>query len=368
MIARLTPERHRLPSAAQSTIERHMTSPHHALYDSVVGALLKWPEPSVRWKVRSDVLGDDPHAKDMRALREEVRNSARARTLLARRDKSGRLISRRSVYDKWQGAHWILATLADLGYPEGDKTLAPVRDQILDRWLDSEFYDEFEASKKADAYKKEGVPVMHGRHRRCASQQGYALYFLLKLGLENERVHALVERLLHWRWPDGGWNCDKEPSASKSTFIHTIHSLRGLHLYGSRFRDRKALTAARVASEIFLSRRLYKRKSNGAVMKKEFIRLHYPLYWHYDFLFGLKVMAEIGRVRDPRCEDALDLLESRQLPDGGWPAERRYYSVSKAVKLHADYVDWGGTSTSRLNPWVTADALRVLRSAGRWKP
>jgi hypothetical protein len=88
----------------------------------------------------------------------------------------------------------------------------------------------------------------------------------------------------------------------------------------------------------------------------------------YDFLFGLKVMAEIGRVRDPRCEDALDLLESRQLPDGGWPAERRYYSVSKAVKLHADYVDWGGTSTSRLNPWVTADALRVLRSAGRWKP
>jgi hypothetical protein len=57
-----------------------------------------------------------------------------------------------------------------------------------------------------------------------AARQGYALYYLIKLGLENGRVDDLVERLLHWRWPDGGWNCDKEPSAAKSTFIHTIHS------------------------------------------------------------------------------------------------------------------------------------------------
>jgi hypothetical protein len=345
-----------------------MAVPNQKRYQSVLDVLLKSPEPSVRWKVRVGVLNEDPDAPDMRALREDVRNSARVKTLLAHRDTDGRLVSGRSVYDKWQGGHWILANLADLGYPEGDNTLMPVREQILDCWLDRHFYVEFEATKKADAYKKTGVPVMQGRHRRCASQQGYTLYFLLKLGLESDRIHDLVERLLHWQWPDGGWNCDKEPSASKSTFIHTIHSMRGLHLYGSRFRNRKALTAAREASEIFLSRRLYKRKSNGAVMKKEFIKLHYPLYWHYDFLFGLKVMAEVGHIRDPRCEDALDLLESRQLPSGGWPAESRYYSVSKDIKLHADYVDWGGTSASRLNPWVTADALTVLRSAGRLKP
>jgi hypothetical protein len=345
-----------------------MPAPHQKLYRSVLDVLLNSAEPSIQWKVRAGVMNEDPRSKDMRALRDDIRNSARVKTLLAHRDKKGRLISGRGVYDKWQGAHWILAALADLGYPEGDKTLVPVREQILDCWLDRQFYTEFEVDRKADAYKKRGVPVMQGRHRRCASQQGYALYFLLRLGLESERVHDLVERLLHWRWPDGGWNCDKEPSASTSTFIHTIHSLRGLHLYWSRFRNRKALVAAKEASEIFLSRRLYKRKSNGAVIKEEFVRLHYPLYWHYDFLFGLKVMTEMGLVRDPRCADALDLLESRQLPGGGWPAERRYYSVSKDIRLHADFVDWGGTSTSRMNPWVTADALSVLRSAGRWNP
>jgi hypothetical protein len=85
-------------------------------------------------------------------------------------------------------------------------------------------------------------------------------------------------------------------------------------------------------------------------------------------LFGLKVMAETGHIGDPRCSPALDLLEHKQLPDGGWPAEDRYYSVSNAIKVNADYVDWGGVSKKKLNPWVTADALTVLVRAGRCSP
>jgi hypothetical protein len=54
------------------------------------------------------------------------------------------------------------------------------------------------------------------------------------------------------------------------------------------------------------------------------------------------------------------------LSDGGWPAEKRHYKVSrKAMNANADYVDWGGTSTRRMNEWVTVDALAVLRAAGR---
>lgn len=34
-------------------------------------------------------------------------------------------------YTKWQGGHWVLAALADLGYPAGDKDLFPLRDQLL---------------------------------------------------------------------------------------------------------------------------------------------------------------------------------------------------------------------------------------------
>jgi hypothetical protein len=332
---------------------------------SVLDALLHSEEPSIQWKARVGILGEDPDSKTLRGLREEIRKSRRAKTLLCRRDPQGRIVGGRGVYAKWQGAHWIMASLADLGYPEADDSLIPARDQILDCWLDNEFYLEFEALNKADAYKKRGVPIMQGRYRRCASQQAYAIYFLIKLGLEHDRIHDLAERLFHWRWPDGGWNCDKAPGAKKSTFIHTIHCMRALHLYGVHFGNQKALQAAKLASEIFLSRRLYKRLSNGAVIKDEFARLHYPLYWHYDILFALKVMAETGFIGDKRCDDALDLLESKRLPDGGWPAEHRYYGVSSSIKLNADYVDWGGTSKTRMNPWVTVEAMSLLRRAGR---
>ena len=95
------------------------------------------------------------------------------------------------------------------------------------------------------------------------------------------------------------------------------------------------------------------------------MQLHYPLYWHYDILHGLKVLVEAGFVHDRRCEDALDLLESKQLPDGGWPAERKYYKASQALAAGNDYIDWGGTSQKTMNPWVTVDALYVLKEAGR---
>ncbi len=33
-----------------------------------------------------------------------------------------------------------MATLADIGYPSGDKSLEPIRDQLLDQWLGETFY------------------------------------------------------------------------------------------------------------------------------------------------------------------------------------------------------------------------------------
>lgn len=331
--------------------------------ESLIDALLRSDEPSIRWKVRRDVLGDDPSSRSMRALGAEIKRSPRVAALLARRGADGRFANHHTVYDKWQGAHWVLAALADIGYPAGDRSLVPMRDQVMDFWL-SDYYDmEFEARTKAEAYRREGVPVMQGRHRRCASQQGNALLFVTKLGLAEKRCNRLAERLLHWQWPDGGWNCDKDPAADTSSFMETLLPMRGLAAHGAHTGG-PSIEAAQRAAEVFLERRLFRRRSDGAVIHPEFLALHYPLYWHYDILGGLVGMMEAGMLGDARCNDALDLLESKRLPDG-WPAEKRYYSVSDTVKLGADFVDWGGTSSRHGNPWVTVTALAVLKAAGR---
>lgn len=149
----------------------------------IVDELLRSDEPSIRWKVRFHLFGEDS-----KKLREEVRRSPRVKALLARTTPH--------VYAKWQGAHWVLATLAELGYPPGDDRLLPLRDRVYDGWLDERYFREFEAARKAEAYRQDGVPVMRGRHRRCASQQGNALHFLEKLGIADARSERLVERLL----------------------------------------------------------------------------------------------------------------------------------------------------------------------------
>lgn len=337
------------------------TSHHSAAIES----LLNSPEASIRWKVATGVLGESPESAVVTSLQGEIRNSDRVQSLLSHRNKSGQLEPVGNVYAKWQGAHWVLSHLADIGYPAGDESLFTIRDQVQHCWLEDQYFNDFEARSKSQVYSKRGVPVVNGRHRRCASQHGNALWSILKLGIADERTEQLAERLLHWQWPDGGWNCDKNPDADSSSFMETIYPMRALSLFGKIYRHDDATKAASRAARVFLDRNLYKRRSDGSVIHPEFVKLHYPLYWRYDILGGLKAIAETGFIDDPACAPALDLLAEMQLADGGWPALGKYYKFSPELKPGNDSVNWGGTSKRHMNEWVTADALAVLKAAGR---
>ncbi len=312
--------------------------------------LLDSAEPSIRYKIRTQVLGEDPATPDCLRLREAIRTSPRVEALLAEREEDGRIPHH--PYAKWVGAHWVLATLAELGYPPGDTTLVPLREQVYAWLLSPHRVRRFERSPR---------PV-----RICASQEGNAAFALLRLGLADDRVELLVERLLATQWPDGGWNCDNNASGKTSSFMETLLPLRALAIYANHSGSAEARKAADHAAEIFLRRRLFKRQRDGAIIARDFVRLHFPCFWHYDILFGLKVMAEAGFLDDPRCVDALELLESKRLPDGGFPAEASYYRVThKTGTRGRSLVDWGGVSRRCSNEWVTLHALAVLTAAGR---
>jgi hypothetical protein len=314
------------------------------------------------------VLDEERDSGPIRRLREQIRTAPRTRSILRERTRPGGR-SPRGVYHKWLGCHWALAALADLGYPDGDPALRPPIDRAMKLWLGSGYYQEFRPRSRAAADAHPGsVPLMNGRYRRCASQQGNALYYATSLRLAPESADRLAERLIHWQWPDGGWNCDRNPGADTSAFAETLTPMLGLCTYGKVRRKPEALAAARRASEVFLRRGLFRRLKDGRIMHADFPRLHYPLYWHYDILGGLKALARMERVRDPRCAEALDLLEAKELPEGGWPAEGRHYDLpDERARRGTDRVLWGDTRRS-FNEWVTADALGVLHAAGRYDP
>jgi hypothetical protein len=317
--------------------------------NEIIDRLLKSEELSVRYKVLVNVLDHNPESAESQQLRQEIKVSPRVRQLLSEVGETGQIPHH--PYTKWVGSHWVLASLADLGYPTGDETLLPLRERVLE-WLFGRQH-------------QESIKTMNGRVRRCASQEGNALYYLLALGLADERTDKLAARLLQWQWPDGGWNCDKHPEAHKSSFMESLIPLRALALHSRLTGSRHSGEAAERAAEIFLKRHLFRRQVDGAVIHQEFTRLHYPCYWHYDILFGLKVMAEAGFIQDDRCREALDLLESKRLPDGGFPAEKAYYRVTNKEVSGRSLVSWGGTSQKKMNEFITADALYVLKAAGR---
>lgn len=334
--------------------------------------LLTSDEPAIRYKTRVHILKENPYSPAIISLQEEIRRSPRVQRLLSGRTVDGQLEPVDHPYHKWYGAHWVLVHLAEMGYPLGDRALLPLREQVYGYWLSEKMQHLVACQDASQVYRVDGVPVLQGRARRCASQQANALFSTLKLALADERAETLVSLLLRWQWSDGGWNCDKDPDAHTSSFTESHIPLRALALYRQQAKRDATLTEAiERAASVFLRRHLLKKLSDGQVIHAEFCKLHYPYYWHYDLLFGLKIMAEAGFLHDNRCADALDLLEQKALPGGGWSSDgRAYYRVGKPGKdpqLNEDKVSWGKQKDSSLNEWVTVDALYVLTEAQRVK-
>jgi len=322
---------------------------------TIIEKLINSPEPSVRYRIARDVLDKDPQSAEMLAMQEEIRNSDRVKQLLSEKQPDGTLPHH--AYFKWAGSHWTLAMLAELCYPSGNGLLIPLREQELD-WLLGEHH--------IQAYEEKRRKYGPERIRRCGSQEGYAIFSLYSLGLEDDRVKLLIDRLLECQWPDGGWNCDWHPKADTSSFHETWLPMRAIWLAAEKTGNGKLRETARQAAEVFLQRRMFRRVHGGEVIDPGFLKLHYPFYWHYTILNGLKVMAEMGLIHDPRCKEALDWLESKELPEGGYAADKKIYRVTtKTTASGCSLVGWGKSNGKSMNEFVTVEVLTVLHAAGR---
>ncbi len=311
----------------------------------------------VAYQARVRALGVPGSDPSVTALHLAIGDSPRARALLSHRSPDGTLPL--NPYGKFQGPHWTLVCLAQIDYPPGDVGLLPIKRQ-MDGYLSDRAHLR---PPRTTVY-----PDQPERVRRCASQEGNAIWAALRLGLEDERTAEWVERLITFQWPDGGWNCDKRPEARASSFQETAIPARALHAFGTRFGHPGALHAAERAAELLLSRRLLWRRRDGAVIRPDWggpaDRIQFPIRF-YDVLYVLEAMAQMGRLDDTRCADALDLLETKRLADGGFPLEERIGTTRPVIASRGTFADWGPSGRSHSNPLVTVAALGVLRRAGR---
>ena len=318
--------------------------------DGAVEWLLASDEPAVRYRARTWLLDRPDGQAAVRRDRAGIPGGPIVSTLLDMPDPGI------GPYRKWFGLHWRLVSLADFALPIDTAAVRATLDAAIDR----------ELSWIANPRHLEAILRIDGLYRSDASMEGNAVYSASRFGhAQDPRTRDLVARLLEWQWPDGGWNCDLRASGYRSSFHESWATAIGLAAYHEATGDADALSAARRTTELLLEHRIHRTLDGGRTIHPSMAALHWPAYWHYDVLAGLRVLLAVDPrlLADPRAGDALDLLEGKRQPDGRFSTRHAWWQAGRHVTSPVDVIDWGRGRPSEV---LTLHALTALKAAGRW--
>lgn len=301
--------------------------------------LLACPEPGIRIQARREPHGDDAPSDETPAT-----EGPWMRALLARQQADGGFDAH--PYKKWNGAHWRLVSMVELGIPAGEPRAVAAAETVL-HWLTGQAH-------------RSTIKTINGRTRRCASQEGNALAVACRLGLADDpRSRQLAESLVEWQWADGGWNCDKTPGATHSSFHESLPPTWGLSEFARATGAADAAAAAHRAAEFYLDHHLFRSHTTGEVGDRRWLQSPYPAYWHYNFVQGMTILARVGALPDARADEAIRLLRDRQQSDGLWHVGGSQF-WRRSGPLYWDPVPWERSGPSFM---LTLNALCVLRAA-----
>jgi hypothetical protein len=296
-------------------------------------------DPAIRWQVLRDLTDAPPEA--VAAERARVATEGWGARLLAARDADG----------QWLGGACFPAPGRHTG-EDGQPWTSTL--PSLDILLDFGIEPHSEPARAMVAlvcdncrWEYDGSPYFDGEVEACINGRTVSAgaYFGVP-------VEGIVTRLLDDQLDDGGWNCYTEDGAVVSSFASTINVLEGLLAHERAGGGSSQATAARRRGEEYLlERKLFRRKSTGSVVDDQWLQFSFPTRWHYDVLRALEYFRRVGGTPDPRIDEAIELVRSKQQPDGTWLLENTHPGA-----VHFP-LEEGDGQPSR---WNTLRALRVL--------
>jgi hypothetical protein len=304
---------------------------------SVIDWLLEG-DPAIRWQVLQDLV----HApeEEVAAERARVEHEGWGARLLAAEDPDG-LWAGGACFpagytgdgpgQPWTATMHTLQTLQLLGLDPASASARRAIDLIAEngRW-------EHDGQRYFDG---EAEPCINGRTVETGA------YFGVDVG-------PIVDRLLTEWLDDGGWNCEAEFGSVRSSFDTTINVLDGLLEFERATGGSADVRAARRRGEDYLlARDLFRRKSTGEVVQPAYLEFAFPYYWHYDLLRALDYFRRSGTGPDPGMAEAVEVVRSKQQPDGRWLLDR--------IHPGAAFFDLEG-DVGMPSRWNTLRALRVL--------
>ncbi len=316
--------------------------------------LLEEDNPSVRYFALVDILGVSSQDKRTVAAKEAIMEKGIVPKILAKQKAGGYWEKEEDFYvrTKYKGTVWQLIILAELGADGGDERVKNACHFVLQVSQDRESGGfSYLGGLRGGGYHSAVIPCLTGN----------MVWSLIRLGcLDDPRVKRGIEWITTFaRFDDGidgalkGWPYEKRESCWGK---HTCHSaaakfIKALAEIPEKKRSPEVRQTIEAGAEYFLQHQVFKRSRNlSKVVKPKWTKFGFPTMWDGDALEVFELLTRLG-CRDPRMQDAAELILSKQDAFGRWNLENTYNG-----RFQVNIEKKGEPSK-----WVTLIALRALR-------
>jgi hypothetical protein len=317
-------------------------------------------QPGIRYFALRDILGSDGREEELRQARAAVMSTGPVPEILAAQHPDGYWGKSGPGYlPKYQGTVWQVVFLAQLG---ADGTNPEVK-------AGCEYALKYNTAKSC-GFSMNGtssafIHCMAGNLAAALVDLGYEDDERLMRALEwqsrlitGEGVSGLGSKAIVGRYYSGTpgplFACGANNGMSCAW--GAIKAMLALSKMPAGRRTEQMSKAIDIGIEFLLSRDLAVADYPFAYGKRpssSWFKFGYPIGYVTDVLQNLEVLATLGKASDPRLNNALEFILSKQDENGRWFMEYSYNG-----KMWVDIEEKGKPSK-----WVTLRALKVLKSA-----
>ncbi len=318
--------------------------------------LLEPDNPSVRYLTFTEILDRPEHDQEVTTARRDIMRIGNVPDLLVGLTDAGYWEPINAYYHpRYTGSAWRFMLLAEFGADGELEEIRKIADYLYEyAQLDSGGFSARNMSSRLP--EASGTPCFTGNMVWSCIRLGY---------IEDPNVQKGIDWLIKYSrfddgnvtsWPewlpqdpdDGCWG-------RHTCFRGVIAHLQALAEIPVEKRSAQVQQTLEAGAEYLLIHHVYKHSHDLSKPITQYTQVGFPLFVDNDMLRMLLLLTHLG-IRDPRMQDAINLLVKKQNRDGQWKQQHTFPKTKSSGFMPIPIEPKGQPSK-----WVTLRALMVLK-------